>query len=236
MNNITIKQLIQQAGTNPDAMRMRWVRCGNTEFNQERTVTPEELERYTAKFQPVPPAATKPKLSTAIPVQNTKTTTKPLPTRWQAIRENIGIYDLLMWADLVLGTYSLFIIFGPLAGALVGAKISLFFEKARRIMRRRPTNLTGVEYTTPAYQKGLEHNDRLRRTKVFVTGIAIALSFIFAWANGQNFYRAILANTPDLAANNIADYAARVFAIVVTTIALSAMHTINLESNTNHGK
>ena len=219
-------------------MRMRWGRCGNTDFDQSREITPEELEKYNTKY---PQSAITEKVKTMSRLSETNittTTSKPVAQKadWFTTIKQVGIYDLLMWADLVLGTYSLFIIFGPLAGLLVGTKISLFFEQARRTMRRKPRNIEQYEYNSNNYVQAMIYNSRLTRTKNFQLGIAILLCGIFCWANGQNFYRAILANTPDLAQSVLADYAARTFALIVTTIALSSMYSLRLQANITEPK
>lgn len=234
---MTISQLIQKNLLSPDAMRMRWGRCGNSDFEQSREITTEELERYNAKYPPVAALKTMSRLS-ATNVTTSTSTVKQVAKQneWMANIKQVGIYDLLMWADLVLGTYSLFILFGPLAGLLVGTKISLFFEQARRTMRRKPRNIEQYEYNSNNYVQAQIHNDRLTRTKNFQLAIAILLCGVFCWANGQNFYRAILANTPDLAQGVLADYAARTFALLVTTIALSSMYSLRLQANITEHK
>jgi hypothetical protein len=237
---MNFSELIKIEGIEPTTMRMRWNRCGNTDFDRHREITNEEIQRYRAKhpepsLTPAPeatitePTVSRPKL-TPMPAQNNK----PIPTQWDRIKDRVGLYDLLMWADITLGTYSLFLIFGPLAGLLVGVKISLFFEAARRIMRRVPAQTEGLSESS--HNKAYEHNLRLTRTKQFVMSISVFLSAIFCWANGQNFYRAMVAHTPDLTQTHVGDIAARTFAIAVTAIALSAMYTLNLNAAIKNGK
>lgn len=236
LTQMQVKDLLAAEGISPDALRMRFNRLG-LEFRQERIMTAAELAIYRAQHPEAPKknTPTAPEVTPATTTPRNKPTTQDTkPTTKPATRLQVGIYDLLMWADWTLGTYSLTIIFGPLAGLLVGLKTTLFGEATRRMMRRSPIAIP--EYGHPNYQAATDQAEALRRTKAFVSSISVALSLLFCWANGQTFYRSILVNTPDLTHTNLADYAARTFAVAVTLISLSSMYALALQARTQPNK
>jgi hypothetical protein len=227
MNNVvTIQNLIDSAGLTPDAARMAWRRMDLSNFLRSRIATEQEIAVFTAKYSstPIPTKATsKPKSTATVPAN----IAKPKPLATQRISK-VNIYDLLMWADMLIGLHSLVSIFGITVGGLIGLKVCFFFEQARRIVRR--TTPAMPEYGQANYHAALEQAEAIGQTKRINTAIVIACSAAFCWANGAVFYTGITEQAITL--TPLAhDLAARAAALIVTLIAIGSMYSLKSLSN-----
>lgn len=212
-------------------MRMKWGRMGLKGFDRHREISPEEWTVLEGKTASTPaPVAAPPKTVNRTTARVSAPAPIPMP---KAKKRHFDptIYDLLMWVDLVVGTYSLFQLFGPFVGLLVGAKISLFFEAGRRKMHI-PNEAPSAEWGTTKREQEEDNYRMLNNVKSFAFIIVACLSGIFTWANGQSFFAALKVYAPQLATTSTADYCARMFALAVTAISLSSMLTIAISSRT----